>query len=365
MSQTAISFPGARDSGAGAEEAVAGTSLWRDAWHRLKRNKLALSGLIFFTAMTLACGLGPFMTGYTYERTELSLKASAPLEPIVERVESRKGGEPRRDYLAFSSLEDEFLDKPESERQAIAAGIAHGDACRDNQYTYRLTSRRHLFGTDALGRDLLTRVLVGGRISLAVGFAATVVSVVIGVLWGAVAGFAGGKVDLVLMRVVDILYALPFTVIVILLMVAFGRNFILLFVAIGAVEWLTMARIVRGQIISLKHQEFVEAAVSLGLSERRIILRHLIPNVLGPVIIYTTLTVPDVMLLEAVLSFLGLGVPPPMSSWGALLDDGARTMETSLWLLLFPALFFSSTLFSLNFLGDGLRDALDPQSAKD
>lgn len=365
MSQTAISFPGARDAGAGPQETVAGTSLWKDAWHRLQRNKLALSGLIFFLAMTLVCGLGPFFTGYTYEHTELSLKASAPLDPIVERVESRKAGEPRRDYIALSSLEDEFLDKPEPERQAIAGKIARGDIYRENQYTYHLIGRRHLFGTDALGRDLLTRVLVGGRISLAVGFAATLVSVIIGVLWGAIAGFLGGKVDLLMMRLVDILYALPFTVIVILLMVTFGRNFILLFVAIGAVEWLTMARIVRGQIISLKHQEFVEAAVSLGLSERRIILRHLIPNVLGPVIIYATLTVPDVMLLEAVLSFLGLGVPPPMSSWGALLDDGARTMETSFWLLLFPALLFSSTLFSLNFLGDGLRDALDPQSSKD
>jgi oligopeptide transport system permease protein len=168
-----------------------------------------------------------------------------------------------------------------------------------------------------------------------------------------------------MMRIVDILYALPFTVVVILLMVTFGRNFILLFVAIGAIEWLTMARIVRGQIMSLKYQEFVEAAVSLGLSRGRIILRHLIPNITGPVIIYATLTVPDVMLLEAALSFLGLGVPPPLSSWGALLDEGSRTMETSIWLLFFPALFFSLTLFSLNFLGDGLRDALDPKSSKD
>ncbi|MBV9488945.1 MAG: ABC transporter permease subunit [Verrucomicrobia bacterium] len=365
MSQIAVNFPRSPEDAGRTREVVAGTSLWKDAWHRLKQNKLALSGLVFFLFMTLICGLGPFFTGYSYERTELSLKASAPLEPIIERVEARKAGEPRRDYLALSSLEDEFLDKPEAQRSAIVAGIAHGDTYHEGRYAYRLSSRRHLFGTDVLGRDLLTRVLVGGRISLAVGFAATFVSVVIGVLWGAVAGFAGGKTDLVMMRAVDVLYALPFTVIVILLMVTFGRNFILLFVAIGAVEWLTMARIVRGQIISLKHQEFVEAAVSLGLSEPRIILRHLIPNVLGPVIIYATLTVPDVMLLEAVLSFLGLGVPPPMSSWGALLDDGARTMETSLWLLVFPALFFSSTLFSLNFLGDGLRDALDPKASKD
>jgi oligopeptide transport system permease protein len=187
----------------------------------------------------------------------------------------------------------------------------------------------------------------------------------IGVLWGATAGYVGGKLDTFMMRAVDILYALPFTIIVILLMVLFGRNFILLFVAIGAVEWLTMARIVRGQVISLKHREFVEAAVSLGLSEPRILLRHILPNVTGSVIIYATLTVPNVMLLEAVLSFLGLGVPPPLSSWGVLIDEGARAMETSPWLLWIPAAFFSLTLFSLNFLGDGLRDALDPKSAKD
>jgi oligopeptide transport system permease protein len=171
--------------------------------------------------------------------------------------------------------------------------------------------------------------------------------------------------DTVMMRFADILYALPFTVIVILLMVMFGRNIILLFVAIGAVEWLTMARIVRGQINSLKNQEFIEAAISLGLPGHRILFRHLIPNVLGPIIIYATLTFPEVMLLEAVLSFLGLGVQPPLSSWGVLIDEGSRTMETSIWLLVCPAFFFSLTLFSLNFLGDGLRDALDPKSSKD
>ena len=197
------------------------------------------------------------------------------------------------------------------------------------------------------------------------GFAATLVSVLIGVVWGAIAGFAGGKTDDVMMRFADFLYALPFTVIVILLMVLFGKNFVLLFVAIGCVEWLNMARIVRGQIISLKHREFVEAAISLGLPNYRILFRHLIPNVMSSIIIYATLTVPNVMLLEALLSFLGLGVQPPLSSWGVLIDEGARTMQTSLWLLIFPGLFFSLALFSLNFLGDGLRDALDPKSSKD
>src|SRR5262245_21997993 len=198
-----------------------------------------------------------------------------------------------------------------------------------------------------------------------VGLCATVVSLTIGVLYGAVSGFVGGKLDALMMRIVDILYALPFTIFVILLMVFFGRNIILLFVAIGAVEWLTMARIVRGQVASLRKQEFIEAAIALGLRRRRIILRHMIPNVLGPVLVYTTLTIPSVMLLEAFLSFLGLGVQPPMSSWGLLLKEGAEMMEEAPWLLVYPAALFTLTLFSLNFLGDGLRDALDVRASKD
>jgi len=342
-----------------------GTSLWRDAWHRLKKNRIALFGLWAFCVVTLLCLVGPFFTGYTYEQTEISLKASAPMEPIFLRSEAHKNGEIRKGFIALSNLEDEFLDKPKADRKQIAQKIAGGAIYQEGDVSYQRSSRWHLFGTDPLGRDLLTRILIGGRISLAVGFAATLVSVVIGVLWGAVAGFAGGKTDTAMMRTVDILYALPFAVIVILLMVMFGRNFILLFVAIGCVEWLTMARIVRGQIISLKNQEFIEAAISLGLPNYRILLRHLIPNVLGPIIIYSTLTFPDVMLLESVLSFIGLGVQPPLSSWGVLIEEGSRTMESSIWLLIFPAFFFSLTLFSLNFLGDGLRDALDPKSSKD
>jgi oligopeptide transport system permease protein len=347
------------------EQLVRGSSLWRDAWHRLQRNKLAVICLFIFVVIVMLCLIGPFFTGYTYEHNEITLKASAPLEKIILHTEARKVGPPKRTPIALSNLEDEFLEKTEPERLAIVEKVEKGEVYTEGKNSYQISNERHLFGTDPLGRDLLTRVLVGGRISLSVGFAATIVSVVVGVLWGAIAGFLGGKVDLLMMRFVDILYALPFTVIVILLMVTFGRNFILLFVAIGLVEWLTMARIVRGQIMSLKNQEFVEAAVSLGLSRWRIMLRHLIPNVIGPVIIYATLTVPEVMLLEAVLSFLGLGVPPPLSSWGVLLDEGSRTMETSIWLLVYPAVFFSLTLFSLNFLGDGLRDALDPKSSKD
>lgn len=342
-----------------------GTSLWKDAWYRLKKNHIAIFGLYAFCVIALLCLVGPFFTGYTYEQTEISLKASAPMERIFVRTETFKTGTAKRSFVALSNLEDEFLEKTHADRKGIVEKIARGDTYREGNVTYEPSNRRHLFGTDPLGRDLLTRVLIGGRISLAVGFAATIVSVLIGVLWGATAGFLGGKTDTAMMRFADILYALPFTVIVILLMVMFGRNIILLFVAIGAVEWLTMARIVRGQIISLKHQEFIEAAVSLGLSGPRILFRHLIPNVLGPIIIYATLTFPNVMLLEAVLSFLGLGVQPPLSSWGVLIDEGSRTMETSIWLLVCPAFFFSLTLFSLNFLGDGLRDALDPKSSKE
>jgi len=346
-------------------ELVHGSSLWSDAWFRLKKNHLALFGLGFFLFMICICILGPFVTGYRYEDTDLPLKASPPLDRIISRVETLKNGEVKQKNIALSNIEDEFLELPGPERKAIAAKLASGDQYTSGDVRYEPSNRRHFFGTDPLGRDLLTRVLIGGRISLAVGFAATLVSVLIGVIWGATAGFVGGKIDSLMMRIVDILYALPFTVIVILLMVMFGRNFILLFVAIGAVEWLTMARIVRAQIISLKHQEFVDAAVSLGLSGPRILFRHLVPNVASSIIVYATLTVPNVMLLEAVLSFLGLGIQPPLSSWGVLINDGASSIQTSPWLLWIPAAFFSLTLFSLNFLGDGLRDALDPKSAKD
>jgi oligopeptide transport system permease protein len=281
-----------------------GNSLWHDAWLRLRKNKLATFGLASLAVISLACLLGPLLSPYGYEEQNLDLGASAP-------------------------------------------------------------SGAHWLGTDTLGRDLLVRLLFGGRISLAVGLAATFVALTIGVVYGAVAGFFGGKLDAVMMRAVDIMYSMPFPIFVILLMVLFGRNIILLFVAIGAVEWLTMARIVRGQVMSIKKMEFIEAARSLGLGRRRIIFRHILPNMLGPIIVYTTLTIPGVMLLEAFLSFLGLGVQPPMSSWGVLIKDGAEKMEEFPWLLIFPGTVFSLTLFSLNFLGDGLRDALDVRSSKD
>ena len=280
------------------------SSLWQDAWIRLRANRLAALSLFFFVLVSILTIIGPEIISTSYDEQDLNNTFAAP-------------------------------------------------------------GSTHLFGTDNLGRDLFARVLHGGRISLAVGFLATAVSLIIGVAYGMTSGYLGGKMDALMMRIVDILYSLPFTIFVILLMVLFGRNFVLLFIAIGAVEWLTMARITRGQTLSLKQAEFIEAARALGYSHKRILFRHILPNLIGPVIVYATLTVPAVMLLEAVLSFLGLGVQAPMSSWGSLIKEGSEKMDIAPWLIFFPGLFFSLTLLALNFLGDGLRDALDPKSAKD
>ncbi|MFT5578092.1 MAG: oligopeptide transport system permease protein [Paraglaciecola psychrophila] len=278
--------------------------LWQQSWRRLQRNKPALAGAGLLLAMIVLALLTPWIAPWGYEQQNLLLGATPP-------------------------------------------------------------SAAHWLGTDVLGRDMLTRILYGGRLSLAVGFIATALALIIGVTYGAVAGYMGGTVDALMMRLVDILYALPIMIFIILLMVLFGRSLLLLFLAIGAVEWMTMARIVRAQVQSLRRQEFIEAAVAIGLPPGRIIARHIIPNTLGPVIIYATLTIPSVMLLEAFLSFLGLGVQPPQSSWGLLISQGVETMEEYPWLLIYPGIALATTLFALNFLGDGLRDALDPRSAKD
>jgi len=226
-------------------------------------------------------------------------------------------------------------------------------------------SAAHWFGTDELGRDTFSRVLHGGRISLLVGIVATIVSLIVGVSYGAFSGYRGGRTDDVMMRIVDIMYALPYIFLVILLLVFFSRSLLMLFVALGLVQWLTMARIVRGQVLSLKEQAFIEAARALGASDWAIIFRHIVPNTLGPVIVYTTLTVPAVILQEAFLSFLGLGVQPPAASWGTLVSDGAKVLALFPWLVIFPGIALSLTLLCFNFLGDGLRDALDPQDKRD
>ncbi len=280
------------------------SSLWLDAWIKLRKNRMALFGFAVLLILCVVSLLTPWIAPYSYEEQDLMLGATPP-------------------------------------------------------------SAAHWLGTDIFGRDMLTRIMYGGRVSLMVGFIATAVALLIGILWGSIAGFVGGRVDAVMMRIVDIMYALPFMIFIVLLMVVFGRNILLLFVAIGAVEWLTMARIVRSQVMALRKQEFVEAAYSVGLTRWAIIRRHIIPNTLGPVIVYTTLTIPSVMLLEAFLSFLGLGIQPPQSSWGLLINYGVETMEEYPWLLIFPGITLSLTLFALNFLGDGLRDALDPRASKD
>lgn len=279
------------------------SSLWSDALSRLLKNKAAVSGAVILVILITLAILAPFIAPYPYAYQDLDLGASPP-----------------------SSL--------------------------------------HWLGTDVLGRDLLSRILYGARISLLVGFIATTVALIIGVSWGIIAGYFGGKIDSVMMRIVDVLYGLPFIIFIILLMVIFGRNLWLLFLAIGAIEWLTMARIVRAQVLTLKNQEFVLAAQAMGVSNLAMFKRHLLPNILGPIAVYATLTIPQVMLLESFLSFLGLGIQPPMSSWGTLIKDGVESMEEYSWLLIYPGLTFTITLFSLNFFGDGLRDALDPKTSE-
>ena len=294
--------PGSRRGAETLERAaVRGRSLWDDARRRLWRNKAAVGGMIVLGLLALAALLGPHLCSYGYDEVR---KTDVWLAPLT-------GG--------------------------------------------------HLLGTDALGRDLLARLLMGLRVSLAIGLVATAVSLVIGVAWGATAGFVGGRTDEIMMRIVDMLYSLPFVFFVILLMVTFGSSLVLMFVAIGAVEWLTMSRIVRGQTLGLKQKEFVEAARAAGLTDAAIIARHIVPNLLGPVVVYVTLTIPAVILAESFLSFLGLGVQPPMASLGGLIADGAQQMELAPWLLIFPSAAMIVTLLSFNFIGDGLRDAIDPK----
>jgi len=291
---------------------VQGRSLWVDARRRLVRNRAAVISMVVLAIITLMAIFAPLLSQYTYDAVDYGHISCAPSWWPGDDVSCRAGG-------------------------------------------------THWFGTDSLGRDLFVRILFGARVSLAVGLVATLVSLLIGVAYGAVAGYVGGRIDALMMRVVDLLYSLPFIFFVIILMVVFNRNFFLLFVAIGAVEWLTMARIVRGQTLSIKQKEFIEAARAGGVGTWGIVLNHIIPNVLGPVIVYVTLTIPAVILAESFLSFLGLGIQEPLTSWGVLIADGKDQIETASWTLIFPAAFMAVTLFCFNFIGDGLRDALDPK----
>lgn len=279
-----------------------GRSLWDDSLIRLKKNKLAIFSFALLGLISFLIIFAPYIFSYSFDDTDWTEMLTAPN-----------------------------------------------------------WSNGHYFGTDLLGRDIFARTLYGGRMSLMVGFVATLVSVVIGIIYGATAGFIGGKTDAIMMRIVDILYALPFMFFVILLTVFFGRHILLIFIAIGATNWLDLARIVRGQTLSIKNMEFIEAAHATGVSTSKIITRHIIPNLLGVVVIYVTLTIPATILAESVLSFLGLGVQEPDTSWGVLVNEGAQNIEGAWWTLVFPAAFLSLTLMCLNFIGDGLRDALDPK----
>jgi oligopeptide transport system permease protein len=363
-------------------EEVAGRSLWADARTRLTRNRAAVASMAVLALIALACLFGPLATGHPYDRVYqdyVRVPASVSphpqpeqIVPAAERIAARiraraedallEGDRLRLTLLAPRPIDERllaFFDR--SDLFGPAHVLDRADDGRRLSIEAPIERRRFLFGTDANGRDLLTRTLVAGRVSLAIGLLATAVAIVIGVLYGAVAGYLGGRVDLVMMRFVDILYSLPFIFFVIMLVVFFGRNFVLMFIAVGAVEWLDMARIVRGQTLSIKRQEYVQAAEALGVTTGGILRRHVIPNTLGPVIVYVTLLVPKVILLESFLSFLGLGVQEPMTSWGVLISDGAKNIQGATGMLVFPALFLVSTLFALNFIGDGLRDALDPK----
>jgi oligopeptide transport system permease protein len=361
---------------------VAGRSLWADAWGRLKANRAAMVSIFYLILMTLLCVAGPWFTPHAfttiyqdYNRVPPSLESYPKPDMIdlavndaVRRARVELAGWEKRDNRIFITVTsakpiDERMTRY-IDRSSVFEGSLIADKSADGlrlTVSTEIEQKYFLFGTDNSGRDLLTRTLIAGRVSLAIGLLAGLVAVVIGVLYGATAGLMGGKTDEVMMRIVDILYALPFIFFVIMLVVFFGRNFVLMFIAVGAVLWLDMARIVRGQALSIKRQEYVQAAEALGVRQSGILLRHIVPNLLGPVVIYMTLLVPQVIILESFLSFLGLGVQEPNSSWGVLISQGAKNIPGANWLLAFPSFFLTTTLFALNFIGDGLRDALDPK----
>jgi oligopeptide transport system permease protein len=370
------------DATATAPAPVIGRSLWADAWARLKGNRAAVFSALYLALMIIACVVGPWLSphGFStiyqdYVRVPPSIEPYPRFETIEQslqsvtsraRVELVDWKEENGSIIArvtSGRAIDERITRYFDRAGAFEGAVAERKSSDGRQLVIRVRLEHHrfIFGTDNVGRDLLTRTLIAGRVSLSIGLLAGLVAVCIGVLYGATSGFLGGRVDEIMMRIVDILYSLPFIFFVIMLVVFFGRNFVLMFLAVGAVLWLDMARIVRGQTLSIKRQEFVQAAEALGVSQAGILKRHIIPNTLGPVAVYMTLLVPHVIILESFLSFLGLGVQEPMSSWGVLIAHGAKNIGTANWLLIFPSFFLTTTLFALNFIGDGLRDALDPK----
>lgn len=365
-----------------ASPPVQGRSLWAEARSRFRANRAAMTGVVFLLTMALACLLGPYLTAHPFDRVYqdyVRVPPSLSAYPSPTHAQDalvRLGSRLRANVGPVALTGDVMRFTLTSERpidERLLAYVERSDLFGPTRILERqedgrkllveapVEYRRFLFGTDANGRDLLTRALIAGRVSLAIGLLATLVALAIGVTYGALAGYLGGRIDAVMMRLVDILYSLPFIFFVILLVVFFGRNFVLMFLAVGAVEWLDMARIVRGQTLSLRRQEYVQAAEALGVDTPGILARHIVPNLVGPVVVYMTLLIPRVILLESFLSFLGLGVQEPMTSWGVLIAEGARNIQGATWMLTFPAVFLVATLFSLNFIGDGLRDALDPK----
>ncbi|MGH6925787.1 MAG: ABC transporter permease [Propylenella sp.] len=361
---------------------VVGRSLWQDAWRRLRKNRAAVGGALVLILLGLASLFGPVLSPHPYDRVYPQyVRAPASLEqypreddilPAFERALGRArvtvgAVEVTGSTVSAPISDDEpldprivrYVDRSDLfDRARIEELSADG---RRGVMVADVSRVRFLFGTDGNGRDLLTRTLIGIRVSLAIGLLASIVALLIGVTYGSIAGYFGGRIDGVMMRIVDILYSLPFIFFVILLVVFFGRNFVLMFIAVGAIEWLDMARIVRGQTLSIKRQEYVQAAEALGVDSSGILRRHIIPNTLGPVVVFLTLLVPKVILLESFLSFLGLGVQEPLTSLGVLISEGASNIRAATWLLIYPSIALMLILFALNFLGDGLRDALDPK----
>ncbi|PVB59758.1 ABC transporter permease subunit [Labrenzia sp. 011] len=364
------------------EAPVRGRSLWDDARDRLLANRAAVASLIVLAFIALVSVFGPILSPHDFDtvyRDYVKVPASLEAYPRADQVEPAFQSAARRARLSVDSYERQgsmviakvsssreidprsvrYIDRSDLFRDADLSGLSADG--KSATLSADINFMHFYFGTDANGRDMMTRTFIAGRVSLTIGLLATLVAISIGVLYGATSGYLGGRTDQMMMRVVDILYSLPFIFFVIMLVVFFGRNFILMFIAVGAVEWLDMARIVRGQTLSIKRQEYVQAAEAMGVSDRGILRRHIIPNTLGPVVVYMTLLVPKVILLESFLSFLGLGIQEPMTSWGVLISEGARNLQGAAWMLIFPSIFLTSTLFALNFIGDGLRDALDPK----
>lgn len=359
-------------------------SYWQDVFRRLRQNKLAIASIFVIALILLASIIGPMITGKAYETQQLALRNMPPRIEILTAADGTNFFV-HPDLKVFLAQDDGYVTE---ELEPVSANLSDKQFVFEyNGNTYYLVfsaegtelldenleplpqqrtvwNKNYLLGTDSIGRDMLTRLLYGGRISLLVAFIVTICTLVIGVLYGGISGYSGGNTDILMMRLVEILMAIPSVIYIILLMVYFGQGVINILVAMAITSWLAMAQLVRGQVLSLKEQEFVLAAKCSGVSPFKIILRHLIPNSFGPIIVFATLSIPAAIATEAFMSFIGLGVKPPMPSWGILSNEGIGAIRSSPYQILLPSLAISLTMFAFNFLGDGLRDALDPRLRK-